>query len=148
LSRGTNRLEITDKQLELDTVIGMVAKLSANGSEIARLMIGCLSELKDRRESDLIPVTKFTQGMHTLNAISKQFAHVKSEVDEAQHEINSLLACRRFYSRPEYLAALELIDIQTSCESLLHLLGYQEHGRRELRKQVIAKNAERGYYDE
>ena len=88
--------------------------------------------------------------MSTEGAFFKQFRHIRSEVDEAQHEISGLIIhgdCR-LYSTPAYKTALELIDIQTSCESLLHLLGYRERSRRELRKQVIAKNAERGYYDD
>ena len=143
-------MKTTDKQFEIDAVIGMVAKLSANGSEIAKLMIGYLLELKDRRESELKPVTKFVQGMHLADAIFKQFVHIRSEVEEAQREIISLTTdgCCRLYSTPAYKTALELIDIQTSCESLLQLLGYHEHGRRELRKKVIEKNTERGYYDE
>lgn len=143
-------MKTTDEQYDLDDMIHAEAQLSAEGSEVAKIMLGFLLELKDRRESDLKPVSKFVQGLHPMDAVSNQFAHIESEVEEAKYEINSLLAdgCCRPYSTQAYRTALELIDIQTSCESLLQLLGYREHGRRELRKKVIAKNIERGYYEE
>lgn len=45
-------------------------------------------------------------------------------------------------------AAEELQDIITVCTSMLQWLGFDEHARDELTKQVNEKNRQRGYFEE
>lgn len=140
---------IDEQQDQLDETIHLVSLISVNGGDTHKEILGYLLELKDRRESDLKPVTMFTQGKRFYDDVLAQFQHMCSEVDEVKQEMNNLICCGGTkFTTPAYLMALELIDLQTSCESMLQILGYGEETRRELRKKVISKNTERGYFDE
>ena len=102
-----------------------------NGS---RQYIEWLTELRDRRESDLRPSTRFLS-----NNPSQQFSHIESEVFEVE--------CALYYdNRVEFIN--ELVDVQMSCETMLAILGLDEQQRMEARRRVIAKNKARGYYQE
>lgn len=104
-------------------------------------LYAALLELKDRRESDLRPAIKFVAS----NTISDQIVHVRSEYFEVENEFREIL-----FNCPGAdvnKLAEELIDLQTSCETMLAIIGFDEQKRHEMRKVVIAKNAYRGYYN-
>lgn len=72
-----------------------------------------------------------------MNQISQEFREVTREVaaifDEAGNCENLIM---------------ELVDLQTACETMLAILGLDESQRQEARRKVIAKNQSRGYYCE
>lgn len=95
-----------------------------------------LLELKERRESDLRPATKFLSC-----GIGKQLSKIQQEFKEVESE----LAYERFNKEN---AAEELVDLQIACETMLAMLKLNETARADVRRRVIAKNKARGYYDE
>ena len=104
------------------------------GSDVCAAITSWLIELRDRRESELRPATKYLS-----NTIMQQFSHINSEVFE--------LKCALF-GENENATFDEIVDIQMSCETLLTILGADEQQRMEARRRVIAKNKARGYYQE
>jgi hypothetical protein len=105
-----------------------------------------LLELKDRRETELKPATKFLG-----NTTDKQFAHIRSELIEAWEIIELLCIFPKTadnYGERVQEAAEELIDLQMTCCTMLAILGLDESQRREARRKVIEKNRSRGYYEE
>lgn len=99
-----------------------------------------LQELKECRESSLRPATKFVNenSMFTqMNQISQEFREVAKEVEkifDGEGNNDDLI--------------MELIDLQTACETELAILGLDESQRMQARRKVIAKNQARGYYCE
>lgn len=97
-------------------------------------------ELKERRESSLRPAIKFVNenSMFTqMNQISQEFREVAKEVEklfDGEGNNDDLI--------------MELIDLQTACETELAILGLDESQRMQARRKVIAKNQARGYYCE
>lgn len=94
-----------------------------------------LLELKERRETELRPATKFLSC-----GIGKQLNKIQEEFKEVESE----LAYERFNKDN---AIEELVDLQTACETMLAILGLDEADRADMRRRVIAKNAARGYYE-
>lgn len=99
-----------------------------------------LKELKERRESSLRPATKFVNENSMfiqMNQISQEFREVTREVAAIFNEAGN---CENLI--------MELVDLQTACETMLAILGLDESQRQEARRKVIAKNQSRGYYCE
>lgn len=126
--------------MTLDEAIDLEKSLIGKGENydwVAEHLHEWLTELRDRRESELRPATKFL-----YNTPGKQMMHIYSEIAESDNE----LYLYRQHGKTERLAE-ELIDLQMSCETLLAILGLDEQQRNDARRQVIAKNAARGYYN-
>ena len=123
-----------DEAIELEWCLNIEAIETKNQTqiELTQQMHDWLKELRDRRESELRPATKYLS-----NTIMQQFSHIDSEVFE--------LECALF-GENENATFDEIVDIQMSCETLLTILGADEQQRMEARRRVIAKNEARGYY--
>lgn len=116
-------------------------------------LLKMLTELKERRESELRTANKFL-GIGPY----EQYKHYVSE----KREVSTAFIVW-FYLETKtkdigpYMIdhinkykkdlAMEIIDTQMSGETLLAELGYNEEQRRGLRKEVIEKNNARGYYN-
>lgn len=106
--------------------------------EIAEL----LEEIREYRQSDLRPATKFLhQLIHCL--ISKVCEECDEVINEYHNDFDDAPGNYDFSKLTE-----ELCDLQMACETVLTKLGLDEQQRREMRKQVIAKNEARNYYEE
>lgn len=90
-------------------------------------------ELKQRRESDLRPATKF-ENLDIEECVCNKVLEEFFEVYAACRDGNNVNL------------AEELVDLQMVCETSLWRLGLDENQRMEARKAVIKKNQERGYY--
>ena len=97
-------------------------------------ILAALSELQERRETELRPATKFL-----VNSLMKQFDHLKSEIFEVDKALAYI-----WTDRNKNPLAEELVDLQMSAETMLTILGADIP---EVRRKVIAKNAARGYYE-
>jgi hypothetical protein len=105
-------------------------------------------ELQQRRASELRPATKFL-GTSKYD----QFKSVNREFEEVKEAFNYIW---QFPSDPKpigYDKAMdhlleELADLQMSCETMMAIVGADETKRNDIRRQVIEKNAKRGYYEE
>ena len=74
------------------------------------------------------------------NSVWKQLWRILSELLEV-----AIALARQDYEH----AAEELGDVQTSCETLLYIIGYQSVSERNrIRNLVDRKNAARGYHEE
>lgn len=103
-------------------------------------LLSILKELRDRRESELRPATRFlSKGWY------QQIQHVYSEFNEVITEFH--LFDDGDVTEPLKLIE-ELIDLQMSCETMLACMELNEQQRMEARRRVIAKNKARGYYQE
>lgn len=107
-------------------------------SNITELSI-LLTELKQRRESDLRPADKYL-----TNTPYEQFDHLKSEMIEVWDEVKTYDDTLLLVDEKKLTE--ELIDLQMSAETMLAILGLNEQQRREARRKVIEKNEARGYY--
>lgn len=95
------------------------------------VLLPALEELKYYKESSLRPAVKY------LSAdIDEQIEHLQSEFKEMINE----------KGKNNENMAMEVVDIQMSCETLLAIMGYSQIERMDLRKEVIRKNENRGYY--
>lgn len=117
------------------------------GGEIAEEMDAMVAsmeiELQRRRETDLKPATKFLNNtlFQQLVAVGREF----QEVHYAYLELHDSWSDPNSDSRAAKAhMAEELVDLQTACQTLLVLLGADID---QVRRDVIAKNAARGYYD-
>lgn len=124
-------------------------------------VISLLQEFKARRESELLPATKFLS-----NTLDEQMVHIAEEYAEVYKAFetyvnNNVLsseddiedeAMYEVFAHEDAAAkdrlAEELVDLQTSAETMLALLGLNYFDRLAVRKQVIEKNRARGYYGE
>ena len=103
-------------------------------------LLSILKELRDRRESELRPATRFlSKGWY------EQIKHVYSEFNEVITEFH--LFDDGDVTEPLKLIE-ELIDLQMSCETMLACMELNEQQRMEARRRVIVKNKARGYYQE
>ena len=93
-----------------------------------------LEELKQRRESALRPATKYLGA-----TLREQLESIKREVKEVEMAM--------MYNDTDDHILEELVDVQTACETMMAILGADETERNEVRRQVIEKNAKRGYYE-
>lgn len=124
---------------ELDKLVKRMKEIAQQPFDYAEdyeVVYQLLVELKERRESDLRPATKFLSC-----EIGKQLSKIQQEFKEVESE----LAYKVF---DEDNAAEELVDLQTACETMLAILGLDEAARADVRRRVMAKNKARGYYDE
>lgn len=129
--------------MKLDEVIQHAKEVACNNGDCAyehEQLAEWLTELQERRDSELRPTIKYINSSPT-----KQMMHIISELAEVMNEIGSLVDDGDMDALPK--AVEELIDLQTSCETMLVILGLDDNRRREARKQVIAKNAVRHYYE-
>lgn len=103
-----------------------------------------LVELKQRRESDLRPATKFL-GQNFGQLIGK----VCSECDEViEAWDDDFDQCPEQLPKEAYNDILmELVDVQMACETALTKILPDRADRDEVRRQVIEKNRSRGYYE-
>ena len=125
--------------MTLDEAIDLEKSLIGKGENydwVAEHLHEWLTELRDRRESELRPATKFLG-----NSIHEQMSHLLSEFDEVMVEYGWTITNEQRFAE-------ELIDLQMSCETMLAILDLNEQQRNEARRKVIAKNTERGYYKE
>jgi hypothetical protein len=135
-------MEILD-WFNLDKVIEEQERLmeeatDSNQHRIARLIGEYLTELKERRESELRPATKFLG-----NSFDQQISHMESELKEI---IEAVYSGEEFFEKE---VAMEVIDLQSSCQTFLEgSMGLTKDKIAKYRKMVIAKNAARGYYKE
>jgi hypothetical protein len=110
-------------------------------------IVDALKELRERRASDLPPCLKYRN-----NTNQRQLAHVLEELIEVKEEVDEMQNADKpdKFEAARLRAGLETIDIIQSCVTFLHNLGFDGPARRELRKQVIAKNSapDRDYYRE
>lgn len=121
-------------------------------------LLESLQELKARRESDLLPATKFLS-----NTVDDQMVYITEEYaevykafenytyepgfgEETDEAINEIFAEEN--QAIKYQLAEKLVDLQTSAETMLAIMGLSEQQRREVRQKVIEKNKQRGYYQE
>lgn len=81
---------------------------------------------------NLIPCQKFTN-----NTPWQQFWHIITELLEV------MLALLK---KDIPHAAEELVDLQTACETMLVILGYNDRHRATVRRLVAQKNEKRDYY--
>lgn len=86
---------------------------------------------------ELPPATKFLSDKYS---ICDQFTSIENEVKEACEAI--------FIEHNLEHGAEELTDVIGACITMLAKMGYDKQQRNEVRRQVIAKNAARGYYEE
>jgi hypothetical protein len=99
--------------------------------EIKELLV----ELEQRRKSDLRPADKFLN-----NTLKQQLEHMESELEEIKGEI--------IESIDDDDLAIEIIDLQMSCQTMLEgPLDLTTDYIAYLRRKVIEKNRERGYYN-
>ena len=97
-------------------------------------------ELQERRQSDIIPCDKYLK-----NNIFKQMDHIEEEFDEVSGASMDYIIYEDEKNKSHLVE--ELIDLQTSCETMLAILLPDKSDRILARKQVIEKNRVRGYYD-
>lgn len=99
-----------------------------------------LQELLDRVTSDVRPADKYL-----TSSIGAQWNHILTENNEEQVALCEYQISMNDETRTAL--AMELVDGQMSRETMLAILGYDAHGRREIRRRVIEKNRVRGYYE-
>lgn len=132
---------ISDK--ELDNVIyrynerKYLAQVTLTKGAVEEIL-ELLQELKQRRECELRPATKFTD-QATYLLIYK--------IDEEVREIKEAYEEARVSRRAAHFAE-ELVDLQMVCETILASINLNADQRMAIRKSVIDKNKARGYYDE
>ena len=97
-----------------------------------------ITELVDLQESELRPAVKFLSqpSQVLIGKIAEEFGEV---LDANGEYIGS--------GHSKHLAE-ELVDIQMACETMLAKLRPDVKDRREIRKFVIRKNTNQGYYGE
>lgn len=97
-----------------------------------------ITELVDLQESELRPAVKFLSqpSQELIGKIAEEFGEV---LDANGEYIGS--------GHSKHLAE-ELVDLQMACETMLAKLWPDVKDRREIRKSVIHKNTNRGYYGE
>lgn len=105
------------------------------------LLRNALNELKERRESDIIPATKF------LNQ------ELRSHIQKVTEESNEVIEAALIYFEqrtPKNIDKLieELIDVQMAAETAITKLAPDVKVRWFNRRQVRDKNNKRGYYEE
>lgn len=123
-------------------------------------VISLLQELKARRESDLRPATKFLTATldEQMVSLTEEYAevykafenytnNVVTDVSEVEDEAMYEVFAAEDAAIKDQLAE-ELVDLQTTCETMLAIMGLSEQQRREVRQKVIEKNLNRGYYQE
>lgn len=119
--------ELSSAMKEVATMKGVVATIGRT------TLLELLHELKGCRESSLRPATKF-ENLDIEECVCNKVLEEFFEVYAACRDGNN-----------ENLAE-ELVDLQMVCETALWRLGLDESQRRAVRKAVIKKNRERGYY--
>ncbi|MDT8902206.1 hypothetical protein [Anaeroselena agilis] len=122
-TRGSGRTVLYDHFAQFV----MVAEAYQENEKMAR-------ELDRLRRSELIPGLKFANA-----SIEQQYWHIKSELREVWAEL----------AKEDWPAlAEELVDLQTSCETLLYILKCR-HGVDPVaaKEKVQQKNRDRGYYE-
>jgi NTP pyrophosphatase (non-canonical NTP hydrolase) len=67
----------------------------------------------------------------------QQFRHIASELTEV---------AKALYRKDSATVAEELVDLQTSCETMLVIMGLNDRKRAAVRRLVVDKNWQRGYY--
>lgn len=99
--------------------------------EVAEL----LEEIKEHRASKLRPAIRFVGDWieDLLTKLDEEVKEVHAEVsDDCHYNVSSF--------------AMELVDVQMVCETILYHIGLTEIERNAVRQKVIAKNEARGYY--
>lgn len=123
-----------------DCETATVIELSAD--YLKRTMLPMMCELKQRREAELRPARKAAQGL----TIMEQLDVVESEVRELRE------AARIYTKQPcdetRLALGLEAFDVQAAAETALDMLEFRGEARTSLFRLGLAKNAERGYYEE
>ena len=107
------------------------------------ILFHILQELKDRRESDIIPATKFLD-----QPLSELIRKVMEECDEVSEAADDEMDLYLEEGRTENFKHLleELVDVQFAAETAITKILPDIQDRWEVRRQVREKNAKRGYY--
>lgn len=109
--------------------------------------ISALEELQQRRASDLRPTKKFL-----CAGKIQQLEKIKSEVIEFEIALENIERSFMKYGgctiKDIEHTLEELVDVQTACETMMAILGADDKRRNDIRRQVIEKNAKRGYYED
>lgn len=118
-------------------------------------------EIAVLKESGLLPAAKFLS-----NTLDEQMVHITEEYAEVYKAFenyvnNNVLsseddiedeAMYEVFAHEDAAAkdrlAEELVDLQTSAETMLEIFGLNYFDRLAVRKRVIEKNRARGYYQE
>ena len=103
-----------------------------------------LRELKERRESDLVPATKFLK-----EPLSEHVRKVMEECDEVVDASDDEMDLYLEEGSIENLKHLieELIDVQMAVETAITKILPNVEDRLKARRQVREKNNKRGYYE-
>lgn len=139
---------ISDEELQLQ-IDNLNEKISLNKVTCSKGVIlnilQALQELKERRESDIIPAIKYlNKPMYDL--IVKVIEECDEVIEAADDDEMDL------YLEEGNIEAFkhtieELIDTQMACETVLTKILPDPKDRWKARRQVIEKNRVRGYYD-
>lgn len=113
-----------------------------NGGSWKGIVKDALLELKERRESDLRPATKFVNT--TCEGFKRQLDHVKSEITEIEEAFETYMK----YGGAKRLEELtdEITDAQSSLQTLKADVNVAGELDKESCRRVAKKNAARGYY--
>ena len=140
-------MQVKDERLKwlLDTALDEIEiPENLRGDNIRVYLREALRELKERRESDLRPAAKF---------LSQDFRQLTGKVCSECYEVvqawdDDFDQCPEQLPKEAYNDILmELVDVQMACETALTKIIPDRADRDEVRRQVIEKNAKRGYYD-
>lgn len=128
-------MNITDEELE--QAIKDIEAIDGNVSFCPETILPILKELKDRRESDIRPATAF---LHQ---------DIRDLVDKIDEEINEVKAelYLKFSPMDKERISEELIDVQMAAETALTKIMPDIKDRIAKRREVIAKNDQRHYYN-
>ncbi|MEM5768087.1 MAG: hypothetical protein AAGU23_06615 [Bacillota bacterium] len=136
-----------DEAIDFITLVRNMCVLYNTTPRNYQTIVNLLCELRDRRETELRPATRFLG-----NTIPQQLRHIQSELEEAETEIINYWRFDKFNQEKVESARLrageELEDLKAACTTMQVILGFDENGRRSLARKVIAKNQARGYYEE
>ena len=136
---------ISDEQIEKGIMAFVFHCEVKVGPAQAGWMYDALLELKQRRESDLRPATKYL-GQDFRQLIGKVCSECYEVVQAWDDDFDQ---CPEQLPKEVYNDILmELVDVQMACETALTKILPDRADRDEARRQVIEKNRRRGYYEE
>ncbi len=135
---------ISDEQIEKGLMAFVFCCEVKVGPAQAGWMYDALQELKQRRESDLRPATKFL-GQNFGQLIGKVCSECDEVIEAWDDDFDQCL--ERLPKEAYNDILMELVDVQMACETALTKILPDQADRDEARRQVIEKNAKRGYYE-
>lgn len=79
--------------------------------------------------------------------INDQLNKLKEELSEVEKEVLKLAKRKKQSNYLKYELCLEIVDLQTACETMLNMLKVGDDFIHEVKQDVIAKNNKRLYYE-